>query len=254
MKIQDLNTQEINTWCPGCLNFSILTAVKQSLTELVNDQKIKQKDIVAVTGIGCSSIIYDYLNLNAFYGLHGRVLPVALGIKTANPKLTVIGFSGDGDTYAEGMAHFIHLCRYNPDLTMIVHNNQVFALTTGQATPTSEKGFKGRSTPQGIQEAPINPIALALISGAGFVARGSCFEINHLQKLIKSAILYPGFALIDVLQPCIAYHNTTEFLKKHTYQLKKDGYEFSQALKLSLEYDYSLNPRAKIPLGIFCKR
>lgn len=254
MKIQNLNTPIINTWCPGCLNFSLLAAVKGAIVNLVNEKKIKQKEVAAVTGIGCHAKIYDYLNLNWFYGLHGRVLPAALGIKLANPKLTVIGFGGDGDTYAEGLAHFIHLCRYNPDLTMIVHNNQVFALTTGQATPTTEKGFPGKSTPRGVQEPPLNPIALALVSGAGFVSRGSCFEINHLQKLIKAAILYPGFALIDVLQPCIAYHDNSEFLKKYSYKLEKDGYEFSQALKLALEYDYSLNPKSKIPLGIFYKK
>lgn len=254
MKTEDLNTPIVNTWCPGCLNFGILNAAKAAIVDLINDQKIKQEEVVAVTGIGCHAKIYDYLNVNAFYGLHGRVLPTALGIKLANPKLTVIGFGGDGDTYAEGMEHFIHLCRYNPDLTMIVHNNQVFALTTGQATPTTEKGFPGRSTPQGEPNNPLNPLALALVSGAGFVSRGSCLEPDHLKKLIKAAMLYPGFAFIDVLQPCLTYHDTADFLKKHSYQLEKDGYEFNQALKLALEYDYSLNPASKIPLGIFYKR
>ncbi len=254
MKIQDLNTPIINTWCPGCLNFSILTAMKQTLVELSAEKKVQRQNIVTVSGIGCHAKIYDYLNLNSFYGLHGRVLPVALGIKLANPKLTVIGFGGDGDTYAEGISHFVHLCRYNPDLTMIVHNNQVFALTTGQATPTTEKGFPSKSTPKGEPNNPLNPIALALVSGAGFVSRGSCLEPDHLKKLIKAAILYPGFAFIDVLQPCLTYHDTTDFLKKHSYQLNKDGYEFTQALKLVLEYDYSLNPKSKIPIGIFYQR
>ena len=220
---------------------------------MVNKQRIKKENIVTVTGIGCHAKIYDYLNTNGFYGLHGRVVPTAVGIKIGNPDLTVIGFGGDGDTYAEGIAHFIHTCRFNPNMTMIVHNNQVFALTTGQATPTSEKGYIGRSTPLGIKEKPLNPIALALISGAGFVARGSVFELEHLSKLIKAAILHPGFALIDVLEPCLAYHNTTDFLKKHCYKMEKDGYPFIEALKKAQEWDYNLNDNAKhaIPLGIF---
>ncbi len=253
MKIEDLATKIENTWCPGCLNFSLLMAAKKAIVELVNKQRIKKENIVTVTGIGCHAKIYDYLNTNGFYGLHGRVVPTAVGIKIGNPDLTVIGFGGDGDTYAEGIAHFIHTCRFNPNMTMIVHNNQVFALTTGQATPTSEKGYIGRSTPLGIKEKPLNPIALALISGAGFVARGSVFELEHLSKLIKAAILHPGFALIDVLEPCLAYHNTTDFLKKHCYKMEKDGYPFIEALKKAQEWDYNLNDNAKhaIPLGIF---
>jgi len=253
MKIVDLNTPIEKTWCPGCLNFGILTAAKKAIVELVNEKKIKKENIVTVTGIGCHAKIYDYINSSGFYGLHGRVLLVGLGIKISNPDLTVIGFGGDGDTYAEGIAHFIHLCRYNPKMTMIVHNNQVFALTTGQATPTTEKGFIGRSTPLGVQEKPLNPIVLALVSGASFVARGSAGEVDHLTKLIKSAILHPGFALIDVLQPCLVYHNhqTVSFFKKHSYRLKKNGYPFDQALKKAQEWDYQFKETAKIPLGIF---
>ena len=132
MKPQDLNTKEENTWCPGCPNFGILQAVKEAVASLN-----LAKDMAMVSGIGCHAKIYDYLNLRGFNGIHGRVLPIALGIKLGNPKLTVVGFGGDGDTYAEGMEHFIHHCRFNADLTMLVHNNQVFSLTTGQATPTS---------------------------------------------------------------------------------------------------------------------
>ncbi len=251
MKIEDLGTKIENTWCPGCLNHGILLAAKKAIIELVNEKKIKRENVVTVTGIGCHAKIYDYLDLSGFYGLHGRVLPVGLGMKIGNPGLTVIGFGGDGDTYAEGVAHFVHACRYNADLTMIVHNNQVFALTTGQATPTTEEGFAGRSTPSGIKEPPLNPIALALVSGASFVARGSASEVEHLKEIIKKAVLHQGFAFIDVLQPCLAYHDTTQFFKKHCYKLEKDSYPFTEALEKALEWDYSLDQKAKIPLGIF---
>jgi len=139
MKPKDLSTKEIITWCPGCTNFGILEAFKEAITELVNEKKIKVENAVIVSGIGCHAKIYDYLNLKGFYGIHGRVLPICFGMKTGNPDLTVIGFGGDGDTYDEGISHFIHHCRYNADFTMLVHNNQVFSLTPGQATATSEK-------------------------------------------------------------------------------------------------------------------
>jgi 2-oxoglutarate ferredoxin oxidoreductase subunit beta len=251
MKLEDLKTEMEITWCPGCLNYSILLAAKKAIVDLVNEKKIKKENVVIVTGIGCHAKIYDYLNTSAFYSLHGRVLPVGFGMKIANPDLTVIGFGGDGDTYAEGTAHFIHSCRYNADMTMIVHNNQVFALTTGQATPTTEEGFKGKSTPLGIKEKPLNPISTALVSDASFVARGSIFEVDHLKDLIKKAIVYPGFALIDVLQPCLAYHDTTDFLRKHCYKLEKNGYSLEKALEKSLEWDYCFDQKAKVPIGIF---
>ncbi|MEK9209430.1 MAG: thiamine pyrophosphate-dependent enzyme, partial [Patescibacteria group bacterium] len=218
----NLNTKEENTWCPGCPNFSILEAVKKALSELANENKIKIKDTAIVTGIGCHAKIFDYLNLNSFYGLHGRVTPVCLGLKVGNPDLTVIGVGGDGDTYAEGLDHFIHNCRYNSDFTMLVHNNQVFALTVGQATPTTEKGFVDGSTPFGLKEKPLNPLALALISQASFVARGYALDIEHLKNLLKEAILHKGFAFLDVLQPCIIFHNTVPYFQKNTYKLGQE--------------------------------
>ena len=180
MKKETLLTKEKNTWCPGCTNFGVLQAAGQAIAELGLAKKT-----AIVTGIGCHAKIYDYLNLKAFYGLHGRVLPIAFGIKLGNPDLSVIGFGGDGDTYAEGMEHFIHNCRYNADLTMLVHNNQVFSLTTGQFTPTTEKGFKGSSSPLGLNEPPLNPLVLALAAGATFVARGYALQTSHLKDLIK---------------------------------------------------------------------
>lgn len=251
MRIEDLGTKIENTWCPGCLNHGILLAAKKAIVELVNEKKIERKNIVTVTGIGCHAKIYDYLNTNGFYALHGRVLPAAFGMKIGNPDLTVIGFAGDGDTYAEGVSHFVHACRYNADLTMIVHNNQVFALTTGQATPTTEEGFISKSTPLGTQEPPLNPIALALLNRASFVARGLVLEMEHLKELIKKAVAHRGFAFINVLQPCLAYHDTTQFFKEHCYKLKKDSYSFKEALSKALEWNYGLDEKAKIPIGIF---
>lgn len=255
MKIEELNTKEEKTWCPGCPNNGILLAVKQAITNLVNHNEIKVKDVVAITGIGCHAKMYDYLNVNGFYSLHGRVLPPAFGIRVANPQLTVIGFGGDGDTYAEGMEHFVHSCHYNVDMTMLVHNNQVFALTTGQATPVSERGFKGKSTPLGVGEKPINPLSLALVSGATFVARGYALDVNHLTKLIEEAIKHKGFSFIDILQPCIAFHNTTSYFKQHIYKLEECGHNpsnYEEAFKKAREWDYCFED-GKVPIGIFYK-
>lgn len=255
MKSQDFNTKEINTWCPGCTNFGLLQAMKSALSDLVNKGEIKAKNITMASGIGCHAKIFDYLKINGFYSLHGRVLPPCLGMKMANPELTVIGFGGDGDTYAEGISHFIHSCRYNVDMTMVVHNNKVFALTTGQATPTSEEEFKGKSTPLGAKVEPLNPIAVALTSGATFVARGYTGEIDQLQEIFKQAIKHKGFALVDVLQPCITFNNFGPYIDKHSYKMGKDHKvdDIEKALEKSREWDYSLDEKAKVPLGVFYK-
>ena len=161
-----LGTSTKNTWCPGCFNFQVLAGVKNVLEKTKNPKK----NFAIVTGIGCHAKIFDYLNLNGINSLHGRVLPTCLGLKVGNPNLNVIGFSGDGDAYAEGISHLIHAARYNSDFAYFVHNNQVFALTIGQPTPTTELGFKDKTTPQGVKVKPMNPIALMLASGASFVA------------------------------------------------------------------------------------
>jgi 2-oxoglutarate ferredoxin oxidoreductase subunit beta len=251
MEIKDLSTKEENTWCPGCPNFGILESFKKAVAELADENKIKIKDTAIVTGIGCHAKIYDYLNLNGFYGIHGRVLPTALGIKVSNPGLSVVGFGGDGDTYAEGISHFIHACRYNADLTMIVHNNQVFSLTTGQATPTTEKGFVDGSTPLGVAEKPLNPITLALIAGASFVARGYALEAEHLKNIIKQAMEHKGFSFIDILQPCIIFHNVIPYFKKNIYKLEKsyDSSNLKEAKKRSEEWDYCFDPHTKRERG-----
>ena len=250
MQLNDLSTKETITWCPGCTNNGILLAIKKALVELVNEGKLDINKVVTVTGIGCHGKIFDYLNSSGFYSIHGRVLPTALGVKVANPELTVIGFGGDGDTYAEGIAHFIHACRYNANINMIVHNNQVFALTVGQATPTSELGFKGKSTPEGEKDRPLNPIALALTAGATFVARTLSIDVEHAKSVFKAAIMHKGFSFVDVLQPCLSFHNTIVYLRKHTYKLE-NPLPFDKALEQSLVWDYNLGEDSKIPIGIF---
>lgn len=254
MRELNLSTKAQNTWCPGCYNFVILSAVQEALKELIQKKEIKKENVVAVTGIGCHGKMFDYLNINGFYGLHGRVIPTAVGIKIGNPRLTVIGFGGDGDTFAEGIAHFLHACNSNPDIVMIVHNNQVFALTTGQMTPTTEKEYKGPSSPEGKKTNPINPIALALAAGASFVARSSVFQKDHLKEIIKRAIKHKGFSFVDVLQPCITFHNTSSYLKEKIYNLEEKNHNpdnFEEAFARSLEWNYSLDKKSSIPVGIF---
>ncbi len=245
------------TWCPGCSNFGILAAVKKALNELAKENKIELKNVVTVTGIGCHAKIYDYLNLNGYYSLHGRVIPAMIGIKIANPELIPIGFAGDGDTFSEGMNHFIHACKRNSNINLFVHNNQVFALTTGQITPTTEKGFKGPTTPFGSFEEPINPIRIALAAGATFIARSYAMNIEHLSFLIKEAILHKGFSFVEIIQPCITYHESRSFVEKRIYDLQKVGHNiksFEEAMKRADEWNYSLDENAKIPIGIFYKR
>ncbi|OYT30348.1 MAG: 2-oxoacid:ferredoxin oxidoreductase subunit beta [Thermofilum sp. ex4484_82] len=239
-----LQTQVKRTWCPGCGNYAILSAFISAVKEL----KIEPEKLVVVSGIGCHGRITDYVNVNSFHTIHGRVLPLATGIKIANPELIVVGFSGDGDAYSIGLGHLPHAARRNVDITLVIHNNQVFGLTTGQYTPTSPKGFKSRSTPYGSLEEPLNPVLLAIASGATFVARGFAGDINHLKYLMKEAITHKGFAIIDVLQPCVTYYNTYQYYSERVYKLENhDSTNFREALEKALEWN------DKIPIGIFYK-
>jgi len=253
MDIQELNTKAENTWCPGCPNFMILQSFKEAVAELADANKIKIKNTAIVTGIGCHAKIFDYVNLNSFSGLHGRVLPTLLGVKMSNPELKVIGFGGDGDTFSEGASHFIHACRRNADLTMVVHNNQVFALTVGQPTPTSERGFLDGYPPPGVTDQPLNPIALALINGATFVARTYALDKGHLKAILKQAIEHKGFSFVDILQPCIIFHNVVPYFQKNVYKLDKNynPSNFKAALEKALEWDYCFDKGTKVPIGVF---
>ncbi|MDD5237153.1 MAG: thiamine pyrophosphate-dependent enzyme [Candidatus Omnitrophica bacterium] len=248
----NLGTPAQNTWCPGCGNFAIMNAIKAVLTEL-SAEGVPLENIVLVSGIGCHAKIVDYLNVNSFYSIHGRATPAAEGIKLANPKIKVICFAGDGDAYGEGIEHLIFAAKRNIDITMIIHNNRVYGLTTGQYTPTSPTGFKGRSTPQGTKEPPINPLELMLASNASFLARGTSHGMELLKKIFKEAILHRGFSLVDVLQVCVTYYNMYEYYDKRVYEIKNhDAADYNQALQKVREWDY--NADKPIALGVFYKK
>lgn len=231
-------------WCPGCPNHLILNALKKALEEL----SLNPENVCLVSGIGQAAKLPHYLKCNFFNGLHGRALPIATGIKIANPELKVIVSTGDGDCYGEGGNHFLHTLRRNPDLTLLVHNNSIYALTKGQASPTTPQGEKRALNPLGVQDLPLNPIALALVQGAGFVAKASALETEHLKEIIKKAISFPGLAYVDILQPCITWlKESLKLVKENSYFLKNHNFsDFNQALNLAL--------KEKWALGIFYQR
>ncbi|MBF0233602.1 MAG: 2-oxoacid ferredoxin oxidoreductase [Desulfamplus sp.] len=231
-------------WCPGCGNFGIHNMMK----DLLEEMDFNPQNIVFVSGIGQAAKIPQYLKAHYFNGLHGRALPPATAIKASNPRLTVIAQSGDGDMYGEGGNHFIHCIRRNPNITNIVHNNMVYGLTKGQASPTSEKGFQTPIQVNGVILEPFNPIAVAISLDASFVARVSIGEKDHAKEIVKKAILHKGYALVDILQPCVTFNktNTYKWFKEHTYFLDEshDTSNRSQAFEKAIETE-------KLPLGIF---
>jgi 2-oxoglutarate ferredoxin oxidoreductase subunit beta len=250
MNPKGLATTAQVTWCPGCGNFSIMSAMRAVLADLAGEG-FPLENVVLVSGIGCHAKIVDYMKLNSFYSIHGRTIPVASAIKIANPDLSVICFSGDGDSLAEGLDHLIFAAKRNIDITMILHDNRVYGLTTGQFTPTSPKGFHGKSTPEGAVEHPINPLDLMLASGASYIARGYTHGIEQLQKLFKDAILHKGFSIVDVLQVCVSYNNLYESYNKWTYTVQgNDATSFYEAQKIILSWNYDRSD-VPIPLGKF---
>ncbi|HOD71492.1 MAG TPA: thiamine pyrophosphate-dependent enzyme [Deltaproteobacteria bacterium] len=204
-------------WCPGCGNFRILKSVKDALEELELDPRI----VVFVSGIGQAAKTPQYMDVHYFNGLHGRTLPAATAIKASNRGLTVIAESGDGDMYGEGGNHFMHAIRRNPDITNIVHNNMVYALTKGQASPTTRQGFVTPVQTQGVTEEPFNPIAVAIALDASFVARAFAGDARQTTDIIKKAVTHKGYALVDIFQPCVTYNkvNTYAWFKENTYYL-----------------------------------
>lgn len=252
MTVRQIITPAQNTWCPGCGNFSIQFTLKSILEGLEKEGK-SPDNVVLVTGIGCHAKMADYLNINSFYSLHGRAIPAAVGIKLANPDLTVICCSGDGDSYAEGLDHLIFAAKRNIDITVLIHNNRVYGLTTGQYTPTSPLGFRGKSTPAGTQEYPFNPIELMLASGATYVARGYTKKMDQLRKLVAGGIVHKGFAFIDILQICATFFPVADYYGPRVYDLpEQDLDSFEAACIKAKEWDYSSD--AKIALGTFYKR
>jgi 2-oxoglutarate ferredoxin oxidoreductase subunit beta len=234
-------------WCPGCGNFSIRKAVVKALVAL----NLPPHKVVFSSGIGQAAKAPHYIRANVFNGLHGRSLPAATGIKLANPELAVFAESGDGCSYGEGGNHFLAAIRRNIDITYIVHDNQVYGLTKGQASPTTPKGQKTKTQPKGAPSDPINPLAVAVTMGAGFVARGFSGEIDHLADLIVQGARHPGFSLIDVLQPCVSFNkvNTFAWYKERcsTIGPEHDPTDHRAALDKAMEFG------DKIPIGVIWK-
>lgn len=242
------------TWCPGCGNYGLFSALKKALAGL----GLRSDKIMFFFGIGCSGNMCCFLRGAGFHSLHGRGIPVAIGAKICNPTSPAIVVAGDGDVYGEGMNHLLSAARGNHDIKVIVHNNMVYGLTTGQASPTSEKGFLSKSTPAGVIEYPVNPLSLVLSSGGSFVARGFTGEVDHLAEIFEKAIKHVGFSLIDVLQPCVTFNkvNTAEFYKSHVYKLQKQEQAFKGALEKASEWPQTHEnaDRGRIPIGIFWQK
>jgi 2-oxoglutarate ferredoxin oxidoreductase subunit beta len=246
--LQDYDSNVEIAWCPGCGNFSILQAVKKALVAL----KLEPQQVLFVSGIGQGPKLPHYTRGNVFNGLHGRTLPAATGAKIANHELTVIGIDGDGGAYGEGVQHLLATMRRNVNITYLVHNNQVYGLTKGQASPTSELGTITKTTPLGSVQ-PLNPMMLALASDVSFLARGFSGEIDHLAGLIAAGIKHRGFCLIDILQPCVSFNhvNTFAWYRQRVYKLEEEGYDPTDkpaALKKAQQWG------DKIPIGILFKQ
>jgi 2-oxoglutarate/2-oxoacid ferredoxin oxidoreductase subunit beta len=247
--VEDYASDVPNAWCPGCGNFGILRAMKKALSE----SGLRPHEVLMVSGIGQAGKFPHYLKCNLLNELHGRALPAAAAAKIANPALTVIAEGGDGDGYGEGGNHFIAAILRNVHIVYVVHNNQVYGLTKGQASPTSEQGFVTKTTPEGAGE-PLNPLALAVAANASFVARSYSADVEHLSKMIKMALQHSGFALIDVLQPCVTYNhvNTYEFYQKRVYKLDDESaYDPGDRVKA---FAKSLEWGDRIPIGLFYKK
>ena len=235
-------------WCPGCGNFAILEALRKTLVNI----GLEPHQVLFVSGIGQAPKLPHYTHGNVFNGLHGRSLPAATGARLANHELVVIGIDGDGGAYGEGVGHLLATMRRNINMTYMVHNNQVYGLTKGQASPTSDLGFVTKTTPLGASQ-PLNPLALALASDVSFLARGFAGDIEHLSKLLKMGIEHHGFALIDILQPCVSFNhkNTFQWYRERVYKLEDKGYEPSDktaAITKAQEWG------DRIPIGVICKQ
>ena len=232
-------------WCPGCGDFGVLTGLFQACADL----QIQPHNLLVVSGIGCSSNLPGYIRSYGVHSIHGRALPFATGSKLANGAMTVVVAGGDGDGYGIGLNHFIQAMRRNINVTYIVMNNEIYGLTTGQVSPTSETGMKTKTTPLGNLEGMLNPLALARASGCGFIARGFSGQPKHLVQLYKDAIQHPGFALIDVFSPCVTFnkHNSYPWFRERVYKLEDEDYEtsnFHAAMDKALEWG------DRIPIGL----
>ena len=233
-------------WCPGCGDFGVLRSLKQAAVDLGKTPH----EIVAVSGIGCSSNLPGYIHAYGMHTLHGRSLPVATGLQLANHKLTVVVTGGDGDGYGIGANHLLHTMRRNVDLLYIVMNNQIYGLTTGQLSPTSEQGMITKSSPDGSIEAPLNPLAMAIAGGATWIGRGFSGDPKHLTGLMKAGMEHTGFALLDVFSPCVTYNhnNTFAWFKERVTKLEDNGHDPSD-WKAAMEQSFIWGD--EIPTGLF---
>ena len=245
MNLSDYSTNQTPTWCPGCGNFGVLQSLKQALFDL----KIAPKDAVVTYDIGCGGNMVNVLRVCGFATLHGRSIPVAVGAKLANPKLTVIAQAGDGGLLNEGANHLIHAAQRNDNITVLLHNNLVFALTTGQASSVTPEGMMTKSTPQGNPLPPLNPLLLAASAGGGFLARAFAFDIPQTTKIIKKAIAHKGFSLVEIVMPCLVWSKPYDlaYFKKKVFYNKKAIKNRKELLSFLSSDD------KKIPLGIFWK-
>jgi 2-oxoglutarate/2-oxoacid ferredoxin oxidoreductase subunit beta len=250
LTMADLKGRVDPDWCPGCGDFGVLAAIQKALVEL----RIPNHNVVAISGIGCSSNLPGFINTYGMHTLHGRALAVATGLKLANHDLTVLVTGGDGDGFGIGGNHFLHTMRRNVDLLYIVMDNQIYGLTTGQTSPTSRIGMKTKSMPFGNIEAPVNPISLALAAGATFVARGFSGDQKHLTDLIKQGIEHKGFSFLDVFSPCVTYNhdNTYQWYRPRVKKLEDDpaydATDWPAAMEKSLLWG------EEIPTGRFFER
>jgi len=239
---QDYKSKVKPTWCPGCGDFGLLAAVYQALARL----QLDPARTMIVSGIGCSSRLPFFVKTYGFQTAHGRVLPVAMGVKIANPELTVIAVGGDGDGFSIGGGHLVHAVRRNPDITYVVMDNQIYGLTKGQTSPTSPLGIKTKSTPFGSADAPINPMAWVLASGVSFAARGFSGDPKLLIDLITAAVQHPGFAFVQAMSPCPTFNNTYDLWRGKVVSLpaEHNPEDRLQAMAQAIRED-------AIPLGVF---
>lgn len=241
-KIFDVKDADV-AWCPGCGDFPILKTLKNALADL----EIDQKNLVLASGIGQAAKLPHYLKSNTYNSLHGRALSPATAIKAVNRELTVIVTSGDGDMYGEGGNHFMHTIRRNPDITAIIHNNMVYGLTKGQASPTTQREFKTPLQVEGVALEPFNPLAIAIGLDASFVARTFAGDMNHMKEIFKKAVKHKGFSIVDVFQPCVTYNkiNTYKWFRENVYYLDEsyDPHDRVEAFKKAIEFH-------KFPLGV----
>lgn len=233
------------TWCPGCGDWAIGVAIKSAFSQLGMDPG----SVFVGFDIGCSGNMNDFLNAYAMHTLHGRAIPTSLGMKIANHEMPTVVIGGDGGLYGEGGNHFLHACRGNHDITVIVHDNMVYGLTTGQVAPTAKKGTKSKSTPGGIVEASVNPLALAITQGATFVSQSFAGDVTHVISMIKEGIQHKGFSLVNILQPCVTFNkiNTYQYYLKRVYKLDNsyDRTSYEAAMAKSAEIN-----EEKFPLGV----